>query len=189
MATLLSLVAGALFALQGAPFAREGETYEATVLVRGMSCPMTSGMAARKGLEAAPGVKSVKVVGLIRNGKGTYRLTIDRAHALKIADLEDALLEFEIDRVELRVPGTVAKTEKGLVLRAAGSGAVYELANRKKKDKEKEAPNVLGAIEEFLAKGETSVVVKGQLVQEKDKSTLLLDSAELPKKEEPKSSS
>lgn len=139
----------------------------------------------KQGLEGLEGAKNVKLLSFKR-GHGTYRVTVDEKAAVTFGAVQDTLPTYPVERIDLSLVGTAEKGEKGLVFVARGSKAKYALADRKKKDGEKEAPKIVAKIEDFLKDGSKLVQVKGALVSEDEKDFLELDGAEVVKADDKK---
>lgn len=131
----------------------------------------------KSGLEELPGAKSVKQTGF-RNKKMTFTIVMDAEKPLTVEAVLDAAGFYGVEKLELKITGSVEKTEKGLVFTARGSGLKYELKNRAKKEGEKEAPNIAARIEEQLKAGKKTFLLSGEAKTEKKAQVLLLESAE-----------
>ena len=122
-----------------------------------------------------------------KDGTGVYAVTFPEKAKFSPAAVKKAVGSFTLDRVDLKITGEVARDDMGLWLTSA-SGTKLLLANRPKKDEKDKPTDVVAKIEEALKAGKTTFAISGAVKEEKDSSTVHLESAEAveKKKEEKK---
>jgi hypothetical protein len=116
-----------------------------------------------------------------KNGTGVYSVTLPEKTKFDAAAVKKAVGNFTLDRVDLKIAGEVARDDKGLWL-TAPSGTKLLLANRPKKDDKDQPPDVVAKIDEALKAGKTTFAIAGAVKEEKDSSTVHLESAEAVEK-------
>lgn len=120
-----------------------------------------------------------------KNTTGVYAVTLPETSKFDPAAVKKAVGSFKLERVDLKIAGEVAKDDKGLWL-TAPSGTKLLLANRPKKDEKDAPPDILAKIEEGMKAGKTTFSVAGSVKEDKDSTTVQLDSAEAVEKKEGK---
>jgi hypothetical protein len=113
---------------------------------------------------------------------GVYAVTLPEKVKFDPAAVKKAVGTFTLDKVELKIAGTVSRDDKGLWLTAT-SGTKLLLANRPKKDDKDTPPDVVAQIVKAMAEGKTTFSVSVAVKEGKDPVTVQLDSAELVKEE------
>ena len=109
---------------------------------------------------------------------GVYAVTLPDKAKFEPAAVKKAVGPFTLERVELKITGSVTRDEKGLWLTAT-SGTKLLLANRpKSKDDKEDPPDVVSGIDKAMKEGKTTFAVSGAVKEGKDASTVLLESAE-----------
>jgi hypothetical protein len=116
-----------------------------------------------------------------KNGTGVYSVTLPEKTKFDAAAVKKAVGNFTLDRVDLKIAGEVARDDKGLWL-TAPSGTKLLLANRPKKDDKDQPPDVVAKIDEALKAGKTTFAIAGAVKEEKDSSTVHLESADAVEK-------
>jgi hypothetical protein len=117
-----------------------------------------------------------------KNDTGVYAVTLPETSKFDSAAVKKAVGSFKLERVDLKIAGEVSKDDRGVWL-TAPSGTKLLLANRPKKDEKDAPPDILAKIEEGLKAGKTTFSVAGSVKEEKDSTTVQLDSAEAVEKE------
>ena len=111
-----------------------------------------------------------------KNNVGVYAVTLPDKAKYESAAVKKAVGKFTLDRVDLKITGDVSRDDKGLWL-TAPSGTKLLLANRPKKDDQDKPPDVVAEIEKGMKEGKTTFDVAGAVKDEKDVSTVLLESS------------
>ncbi len=116
-----------------------------------------------------------------KKGTGVYAVTLPEKAKFDPAAVKKAVGSFKLDNVELKITGDVSRDDKGLWL-TAPSGTKLLLANRPKKDDKDKPPDVVAKIDEAMKAGKTTFSVSGAVKEDRDASTVHLESAEAVEK-------
>jgi hypothetical protein len=120
-----------------------------------------------------------------RGETGVYSITLPEAYKFDPAKVKQAVGRFKLDRIDLRIPGEVAKDDKGVWL-TSRSGVKFLLSNRPKKDEKDAPPDILAKVAEGMKAGKTTFAVTGVLRETKDAMVLDLDAADVVDKDKKK---